>query len=826
VYGYLRLNKEIWLVIGQTEIQKKYASALCSGVGTTLIHFRESGAMSAKRQQTLPTNYFQREIRNALDETAAGMQAQPNSSGVGTRHMFMRQLFEYWQAGSASGEKTARSSDEFYALFALLNERQLLALLHAREGQNLFLTGSAGTGKTLWMRVAVAMLQSRGKQVEVCATTALAASNIKVLPVNKLPPPPEPTAAEAYHAKKRAKKAKPRRMFDISPRTLHSFAGIGISDFEPAVLGAKMLNEKRLIKTRNRWRYTQTLFVDEVSMLAPKLFVKLDSLAQVVRQNNRPFGGMQLIFVGDFCQLPPVVKFDRTTNDRMAANGNSNAFEDDNDDFVHAADLDNDGNSSDSSSDDDPEMTEYLQERRRAQRLEAQRLAQEAAEEERLRNLLRPKEDPEDARYCFETTSWHDTVQSAIVLNTVFRQQNPVFVDLLCELRHGTLSHANIELLETRTRQRLRNDLLDIAHNLFGGRGCERLECFAQDVYDRARAGNTIDPVNAHPDIDLTECFVDKLHSVADETSPRAKVIPNWERLEKYAIKCATSGTFDVTNALPYLLPPECVPASHEIIVSPIEPTAIMSLNSQVEQCNRAGLAGIRGEAKTFPAAVSIGLSHTHRSFQEAQTYFADQFGRSGGTPLQLLLKVGAQVMLTANVCPPQHINGRKGVVLAYLNSADFAEQYADHDEAVQLGTAQTDASSKLPVVLFENNVVARVGKHSWERHRVFFGVAKPVCAVMQQIPLMLAFAITIHRAQGQTISRLSVNMSNAFESGLPYVAISRAVGLESLVIESLDKRIFDGSQKHLLPREQVEAYYAKLEEKTDRVMKEQTNNY
>jgi len=55
-----------------------------------------------------------------------------------------------------------------------------------------------------------------------------------------------------------------------------------------------------------KWNDLCVLIVDEISMLADSLFMKLEYTARIVRENEKPFGGVQLIFSGDFFQLPPV----------------------------------------------------------------------------------------------------------------------------------------------------------------------------------------------------------------------------------------------------------------------------------------------------------------------------------------------------------------------------------------------------------------------------------------------------------------------------------------------------------------------------------------
>lgn len=59
-------------------------------------------------------------------------------------------------------------------------------------------------------------------------------------------------------------------------------------------------------KARNRWLRTKVLIIDEVSMVDGDLFDKLEEIARRIRNNGRPFGGIQLVVTGDFFQLPPV----------------------------------------------------------------------------------------------------------------------------------------------------------------------------------------------------------------------------------------------------------------------------------------------------------------------------------------------------------------------------------------------------------------------------------------------------------------------------------------------------------------------------------------
>jgi len=151
-----------------------------------------------------------------------------------------------------------------------LNAEQKVAFDLALKGASFFMTGPGGVGKTYIIEKITDALNARDKLV---ATTAL-------------------TGCAALLLGRKAK-------------TLHSWAGIGLGRDSTAVLIAKIKKFKNLAV---RWKYTDTLIIDEVSMLTPELLEKLNEIAQALRKNCQPMGGIQCIFVGDFFQLPPVNK--------------------------------------------------------------------------------------------------------------------------------------------------------------------------------------------------------------------------------------------------------------------------------------------------------------------------------------------------------------------------------------------------------------------------------------------------------------------------------------------------------------------------------------
>ena len=85
--------------------------------------------------------------------------------------------------------------------------------------------------------------------------------------------------------------------------TLHSWSGIGLGKEDVADLVWKI---QRNGKAKRNWKNCDLLVVDEISMLTKDLLEKLDDIGRRMRRCDKPFGGLQLLLVGDFCQLPPV----------------------------------------------------------------------------------------------------------------------------------------------------------------------------------------------------------------------------------------------------------------------------------------------------------------------------------------------------------------------------------------------------------------------------------------------------------------------------------------------------------------------------------------
>ncbi|KAG9804823.1 hypothetical protein KCU77_g22577, partial [Aureobasidium melanogenum] len=163
-----------------------------------------------------------------------------------------------------------KSRKNMVARVFLSDEQQHVLDLIAEKKKAVFFTGAAGTGKSVLLREIIATLRKKylrePDRVAVTASTGLAACNIGGV-------------------------------------TLHSFAGIGLGKEDVPELVKKI---KRNQKAKHRWMRTKVLIVDEISMVDGDLFDKLEAIARQIRNNGRPFGGIQLVITGDFFQLPPV----------------------------------------------------------------------------------------------------------------------------------------------------------------------------------------------------------------------------------------------------------------------------------------------------------------------------------------------------------------------------------------------------------------------------------------------------------------------------------------------------------------------------------------
>lgn len=144
--------------------------------------------------------------------------------------------------------------------------RQAQALQVMMSGANVFLTGAPGAGKTYVLNQFIDYASRQHKTVAVTASTGIAATH-------------------------------------IGGTTIHSWSGLGIRDYLEDRDLHQLAGNAKLVK---RYNATDVLVIDEVSMLHGQRLNMLNQVSKLLRKSDQPFGGMQVVLVGDLFQLPPV----------------------------------------------------------------------------------------------------------------------------------------------------------------------------------------------------------------------------------------------------------------------------------------------------------------------------------------------------------------------------------------------------------------------------------------------------------------------------------------------------------------------------------------
>ncbi|XP_063934634.1 ATP-dependent DNA helicase PIF1-like [Zophobas morio] len=197
-----------------------------------------------------------------------------------------------------------------------------------------------------------------------------------------------------------------------------------------------------------------------------------------------------------------------------------------------------------------------------------------------------------------------------------------------------------------------------------------------------------------------------------------------------------------------------------------IVPTRLYPLNRDVNEENNSRLRELPGPCRTFTSVDSS----EYLVNSESLTQILD---RQTNVQSTIHLKIGAQVVLLKNYLPDNLVNGSRGVVVGW-----------------------DERDSNFPVVKFQNGIVMEVGPARFEAFTYYSGEC-----IREQVPLKLAWALTVHKSQGMTLDLVECHLANVFDYGQVYVALSRVRHLKGL-------RILDFRPESVKVHPKVEEFY------------------
>ncbi|MDR0857243.1 MAG: AAA family ATPase [Mycoplasmataceae bacterium] len=196
--------------------------------------------------------------------------------------------------------------------------------------------------------------------------------------------------------------------------------------------------------------------------------------------------------------------------------------------------------------------------------------------------------------------------------------------------------------------------------------------------------------------------------------------------------------------------------------------TTFFSTNEECEIRNKKKMDELPGEEKTYIAKVTG--KRNKKYAHEKEAIVKDVIAK-----YELHLKVGADVIVVANDVNSRYANGTQGVV------QELGEKYV--------------------IIKTNDDKLLRITPFVWKK----VDIKNKVLAKFEQIPLLLSYALTIHKAQGMTLEKAVVDCKNIFACGQLYVAVSRVKKLENL-------KMLNFHEKQIMVSKDVTDFYARLE--------------
>lgn len=249
-----------------------------------------------------------------------------------------------------------------------------------------------------------------------------------------------------------------------------------------------------------------------------------------------------------------------------------------------------------------------------------------------------------------------------------------------------------------------------------------------------SRAGGFVVNSNVWRELDPTVCYLEEQHRQDDEELTSI-------------LNALRDGDLRRRHAELLLERVDVVPDGDDI-------TELHTVNVDVDRLNEQRLEQLGGD-ELFYTQVTTGSANYVESLQ-----------RSVLAPATLRLKEGALVMAVKNSLDRKYVNGSIGTVVAFEPGTEY------------------------PIVLFRNGKEMVMQPESWELRD---GDKKR--ASISQIPLRLAWAITVHKSQGMTLDAARIDLRKAFVEGMGYVALSRVKNLNTLYLHGINRMALQVSE-------------------------------